>query len=139
VGSAGGLVDATTGGGDVRIGPVAGSVHTGTGAGNVEVTVVDAGGEPQTVEVRSGNGRVVVVLPAGFAGSVDLETAYTRGVEPTTITAPWTLERTTSDWDDREGWGEGTPRRYVRARGTVGSGGGHLKVKTVNGDVVIRR
>ena len=27
---------------------------------------------------------------------------------------------------------------YVRATGTIGSGGGLLKVKTVNGDVIVR-
>ena len=138
VGPAGGDVDATTGGGSIRVGPVAGSVRAGTGAGDVEVTLVDADGEPQSVEVRSGNGKVTIVLPEGFDGEVNLETAYTRRVQPTTIDAPWQLERSVSDWSDREGWGEGTPRRYVRARGTVGGGRGLLKVKTVNGDVVVR-
>ena len=137
VGRAGGSVEASTGGGNIRIGPVAGSVRAGTGAGDVEVTLVDADGEPQTVEVHSGNGRVTIDLPAGFGGEIDLETAYTRNLRPTTINAPWQLERSVSGWSDREGW-EGTPRRYVRARGTVGSGRGLLKVKTVNGDIVVR-
>ncbi len=134
VGRAGGSVEASTGGGSIRLGPVAGDVRAGTGAGDVEVTVVDAGGEPQSVVVKSGHGRVVIDLPAGFDGRVELETAYTRNVEPTRIEAPWQLERSTSDWSDREG----TPRRYVRATGTVGSGRGLLKVKTVNGDVIVR-
>jgi hypothetical protein len=134
VGRAAGRVDASTGGGSIRIGPVAGSVRAGTGAGDVEVTLADAGGEPQTVEVRSGKGRIVVEVPPGFAGEIDLETAYTRNVDPSRIDAPWPLQHSLSDWDAREG----TPRRYVRARGTVGSGQGLLRVKTVNGDVVVR-
>jgi len=138
VGRAGGSVEASTGGGRIRIGPVAGSVRAGTGAGDVEVTLIDADGEPQRVEVRSGQGRVVIDLPADFDGRVDLETAYTRDVDPTRIEAPWQLERSTSDWSDREGFGEGTPRRYVRAKGTVGGGRGSLRVKTVNGDVIVR-
>jgi hypothetical protein len=138
VGRGAGSVDASTGGGSIRIGPVAGSVRAGTGAGDVEVTLIDGGGEPQTVEVSSGHGRVVIQLPAGFDGRVDLETAYTRNVDPTRIEAPWPLERSISDWSDREGFGEGTPRRYVRASGTIGGGRGLLRVKTVNGDVIVR-
>src|SRR6185436_15092558 len=134
VGRAGGSVEASTGGGSIRIGPVAGSVRAGTGAGDVEVTLIDAGGESQSVEVKSGNGRVVIELPADFDGRVDLETAYTRTVDPTRIEAPWQLERSTTDWSDREG----TPRRYVRASGTIGGGSGRLRVKTVNGDVIVR-
>jgi beta-lactamase regulating signal transducer with metallopeptidase domain len=134
VGRAGGSVEASTGGGSIRLGPVAGDVRAATGAGDVEVTVIDAGGEPQSVVVTSGHGRVVIDVPAGFDGRVELETAYTRNVDPTRIEAPWPLERSTSDWSDREG----TPRRHVRATGTVGSGQGLLKVKTVNGDVIVR-
>ena len=134
VGRAGGSVEASTGGGSIRLGPVAGDVRASTGAGDVEVTVVDAGGQPQNVVISSGHGRVVIDLPAGFDGRVELETAYTKDVDPTRIEAPWQLERSTSDWSDRQG----TPRRYVRATGTIGSGGGLLKVKTVNGDVIVR-
>ena len=65
VGRSAGLVDATTGGGDIEVGPVAGSVHAGTGAGSVKVTLADAKGEEQNVEVRSGTGAVTIVLPAG--------------------------------------------------------------------------
>jgi beta-lactamase regulating signal transducer with metallopeptidase domain/DUF4097 and DUF4098 domain-containing protein YvlB len=135
VGRSAGLVDASTGGGDVTIGPVAGSVRAGTGAGRVEVTLVEAGGEEQSVEIKSGNGRVLLVLPAGFDGTIELETAYTERHGPTRITAPWELQRTLSDWESDYG----TPRRFVRARGTVGNGrGGYVRVKTVNGDVEVR-
>ncbi|HEV8629983.1 MAG TPA: M56 family metallopeptidase, partial [Thermoanaerobaculia bacterium] len=111
VGASTGLVDAGTGGGDVTIGPVAGSVRASTGAGEVQVTLADAGGEGQTVEVKSGSGRVVIMLPADFDGAFELETAYTRSFgRETRITTPWALTRETTDWDDRQG----TPRRYVR-------------------------
>ena len=133
---AAGEIDATTGGGDIDIGPVAGSVRASTGAGRVEVTLVDAAGAAQSVEVTSGNGAVVIVLPPGFAGRIDLETAYTqRFGRATRITAPWELQRETTDWENRYG----TPRRFVRARGKVGSGGGLLRVRTVNGDVEVRQ
>lgn len=135
VGRSAGLVEAHTGGGDITIGPVAGSVRATTGAGRVEVTLADARGEEQSVEISSGNGAVVLILPAGFDGTIDLETGYTEDHGPTTITTPWGLRTTTSGWESRYG----TPRRLVRARGTAGSGGGgHVTVRTTNGNVEVR-
>ena len=135
VGRSAGLVDASTGGGDVTIGPAAGSVRASTGAGRVQVTMVDAGSEEQTVEVKSGSGAVVIELPAGFDGTLDLETAYTRSFgRATRIDAPGELTRETTGWDDRYG----SPRRYVRARGKLGTGRGLVRVVTVNGDVEVR-
>jgi hypothetical protein len=135
VGRGGGLIKATTGGGDIEIGPVAGSVTARTGAGEVHVSLSPTEHE-QEVTVVSGLGRVIVDLPASFDGRFELETAYTRPKSPTRIECPWPLEHEpTTDWDSRKG----TPRRYVRAHGTVGQGKGLVRVYTVNGDVVIRR
>ncbi len=136
VGRGAGLVAVSTGGGDIEVGPVAGSVRAGTGAGRVEITLEDARGGEQTVDVRSGSGAVLLVLPSGFRGTFDLETAYTESFgRATRITVPWELQRQTTGWDDHEG----TPRRYVRARGDVGGGGGRVRVKTVNGDIEVRQ
>ena len=41
----------------------------------------------------------------------------------------------TKDWDSSEG----SPRRYVRARQVVGGGDNIIRVRTVNGNVVLRR
>ena len=136
VGRAAGLVDASTGGGDVEIGPVAGSVRAGTGAGDIHVTLADAGGERQTVDLTSGSGKMIVELPAGFDGAIELETAYTESHGTTRIDSAWELQREpVTEWDGREG----TPRRYVRARGVLGNGRGLVRVKTVNGDIELRR
>jgi hypothetical protein len=131
------LVEATTGGGDIDIGPVAGSVLAGTGAGEVQMTLVDAHGQEQRVEIASGSGRVVIELPASFDGEFDLETAYTENHRRATrIESSWDLEQLpATDWDDRHG----TPRRYVRARGAAGNGRGFVQVRTVNGDIVVRK
>jgi len=137
VGRSAGLVDASTGGGNVEIGPVAGSVRAGTGAGDIHVTLADAGGERQTVDVSSGSGKMIVELPAGFDGAIELETSYTESHgRATRIESAWQLQQEpTTDWDDREG----TPRRYVRARGVLGNGRGLVRIKTVNGDIELRR
>jgi beta-lactamase regulating signal transducer with metallopeptidase domain/DUF4097 and DUF4098 domain-containing protein YvlB len=139
IGRAGGLVEAKTGGGDIEIGPVAGSVHAGTGGGNIHVIVADAGGREQTVELTSGNGRMILELPPGFDGTVELETAYTNNHRggATRIESAWDLQRSaTSEW---ESLGGQTPRRYVRAKGKIGNGRGLVRVRTVNGDIELRR
>jgi hypothetical protein len=135
IGRSAGEVIAHTGGGDIRIGPLAGSAEAHTGAG--EVTLDFSGVRTPSADVTSGNGRVVITLPADFSGTLDLETAYTDNLgHRTAIQSDWPLTTTeTSQWDGRNG----TPRKYVRARQTIGNGGGVITVQTVNGDVVIRR
>ena len=136
VGRAGGDVEATTGGGDIDIGPVVGSVVASTGAGTVHVRLDDAPGKEQTVEVSAGVGRIVVELPEGFDGEFDLETAYTKKHGQARIDSSWKLEHeATTNWDDSEG----TPRRYVRAHGIAGRGRGRVHIRTVNGDIIVKR
>ena len=91
-----------------------------------------------SITISTGKGEVVIELPADVAATFALETAYTdkhRG--KTRIENDWDLPVTETDtWDDRQG----TPRKYVRASGTVGGGGPLIKVHAVNGDIkVIRR
>jgi hypothetical protein len=137
VGRAAGTVAITTGGGDIDVGPVAGSVWAGTGSGSLTVRLADPHGEKQTVDIASGTGRVILELPAKLDARFDLETAYTDNLGHTTsINSAWNLQQTrTQAWDDTHG----TPRRYVRASGTAGSGRGLIRVRTVNGDIEVRR
>jgi hypothetical protein len=80
---------------------------------------------------------MILTLPRDFAGRFELETAYTENFgRATRINSDWNLEReTTTNWDSREG----TPRRYVRANGTIGSRDGLVRIRTVNGDIEVRR
>jgi len=137
VGAAGGDVSAKTGGGPIELGPVAGSVRASTGAGLVHVRLTDAGGRRQDVDVWSGTGRVILELPRTLDATFDLETAYTRSNGgPTRIHSDFSLDHSeTTNWDPTQG----TPRRYVRAKGVSGSGRGHVQVRTVNGDIEVRR
>ena len=136
VGRSAGTVEASTGGGDVTVGPVAGSVVAGTGAGTIRV-IVDRAREPQIIEATSGSGRIIIELPSDFDGRLELETAYTRTHEERArIDSDWDLERDPlTDWENRYG----TPRRFLRARAVLGRGTGRVVVRTVNGDIEIRR
>jgi hypothetical protein len=135
IGASGGEVYAMTGGGDIDIGPATGSVEAHTGAGDVTIELKGAGAH--SVNATSGRGQVVLVVPRDLDATLELETAYTNNLgHKTRIIIDVPLQTTeTSDWDGREG----TPRRYVRARQTVGRGGAVIRVRTVNGDVILKR
>lgn len=135
VGNSSGDVSVDTGGGDITLGPVAGSAKASTGKGDVTITLI--GPDGHSVNVRSGTGKVTLILPTNLSAVLDLETAYTENFgRRTRIISDWSLSPTeSSSWDD----GQGTPRKYVRARQTIGRGGSVIRVRTVNGDVVVQR
>ena len=137
IGPSGGEVYAWTGGGPIDIGPATGSVEAHTGGGDVTIELRGAGAH--SVDVSSGRGQVTLVLPRDLNATLDLETAYTNNFgHKTRIVSDVPLQTTeTANWDDSQG----TPRRYVRARQTVasGTGGGVIRVRTVNGDIVLKR
>ncbi len=137
VGPSKGFIEASTGGGDVDIGPVAGSVKAETGAGSVRIWITDATGAERLIDVTSGSGAVVLELPPDLAARFELETAYTTSFgRRTRIESDWALEQEeTSEWDDTQG----TPRKYVRAFGRIGGGSGLIRVRTVNGNITVRR
>jgi len=135
IGPSAGEVYASTGGGPIEIGPASGSVEAHTGAGNVIITLT--GGGPHAVDVTSGKGQVELIVPADLSATLELESAYTNNLgHETRIESDWPLTITsTKDWDSSEG----TPRKYVRSRQTIGRGGPVIRVRTVNGNVVLRR
>jgi beta-lactamase regulating signal transducer with metallopeptidase domain/DUF4097 and DUF4098 domain-containing protein YvlB len=136
IGSSRGSLDATTGGGRIELAAVGGDAKATTGAGEVTISVVNTDGTEHSIEVHSGSGRVILELPASIDARFDIETAYTERHGATKVQSDFPVEvNETTEWDGRNG----TPRRYVRATGTSGSGRGLIRVRTVNGDVVIRR
>jgi beta-lactamase regulating signal transducer with metallopeptidase domain len=134
IGPSGGEVYAQSGGGSIDIGPATGSVEAHTGAGDVRIELQGAGAH--SVDVTSGKGEVVLVVPRDLNAILELETAYTDNLgHKTRIVSDLPVQTTeTADWDGSKG----TPRRYVRARQTVGRGGGVIRVRTVNGDIVLK-
>ena len=134
IGSAGGAVYAQTGGGDVQIGPTRGSVTAITGAGDVSIDFRGGG----SVDVGAGVGRVTITAPSDLNANLELVSGYTKNFRggKTRIISDWPVNVTeTSEWDDSQG----TPRRYVIVRQQIGSGGPLIKVKTTNGDIVLRK
>jgi len=130
---AGRFVDATTMGGDVVLEAVDGWVKATTYGGDVEVTLVGSGGD---VEITSMSGDVVLTLPAGFSAEFDLELAYTKGSrQDYEIITDLNLQRSQkNEWDHSHG----SPRKYIRATGTVGGGEYKVKIRTINGDIRVK-
>lgn len=127
------FVRAKTLGGDIHIESVDGWLDATTLGGDIEATVVGSGGD---ISLTSLSGDIILHVPAGLAFDIELQIAYTKGSSKSyEIDTPFKLaQSTTSEWD----YGHGSPRKYIRASGSVGGGGGHkLKIETMNGNIRI--
>jgi hypothetical protein len=135
IGHSRGAVSAETGGGDIDLGDAEGAAEAMTGAGNVSINLVGEGAHP--VNITSGKGDVELVLPSDANATLDLETAYTEHYgKHTKIKGDWSLDVTeTQEWDSSHG----TPRKYVRVKQKIGKGGPLIRIRTVNGDIRIKR
>ena len=135
IGRSAGEVFARTGGGRISIGPASGSVVASTGAGDIVVTF--EGGGAHSADITSGHGAAQLTLPSDISATLILESAYTNNLgHKTRIESDYPLTTTeTEDWDASAG----TPRRYVRSRLVLGKGDGVIRVRVVNGNVVVRR
>lgn len=130
-------VELSTGGGSMEIGRAKGSVSAGTGAGDIHLVLAKSNERDRDVKLWSGNGTIVIELENGVGVDLDLETAYTEGYKRTThIRSDVPVDiRADDEWDITHG----TPRKYLRARAVHGDGSVHVLVRTVNGDIVIKR
>jgi hypothetical protein len=125
-----------TGAGNIEAGPASGSLVAVTGLGDVTLRV-DKLADDDSVFVRSGTGRVVVELPHGFMGELDLQTGFTAFLQrETRIETDWGLPSTVTPDFVANG---GTPQKYVTLRTKLGAGGQRVVVRTTNGDIFIRR
>jgi len=130
-----GVVRAQTGGGNIEISSAEGSAAAVTGAGDVSINLVGESAHP--VNVSSGKGNIDLILPKDANATLDLETAYTKNYgKHTQIKGDWPLTVVeTDEWDSSQG----TPRKFVRVKQTIGKGGPVIRVRTVNGDIRIKR
>jgi hypothetical protein len=139
IGAVGGKASFTTGGGNVRIMNASDDLTVATGVGSVEISVIGAGA--RNISVATSLGRAVIELPANLDARLDIESGYTGGHgKPVFGEVPKIESDFPVNLSEREGRnGNGTPRWYVTASGTIGSGRGLIKIRTNHGDVVIRR
>jgi DUF4097 and DUF4098 domain-containing protein YvlB len=132
-----GPVDVWTGGGDIEVDANDGGIKAFTGAGTIEVRVdQDPGLDTQPLELQSGYGDVVLELPAGFSGKLDLEVMYTRSSDQNyQIVSDIPLQL-----DESQRWiiENGQQKKYVRGSGITGGGSRLVRVRTSNGNIIVR-
>lgn len=117
--AAGGPVRASSGNGDVFVNATNGPVNASSGNGDLRITMRRLAGD-EDLEFSTGNGRVLLDLPADFSAEVEASTGNGR----VTTDFPITIQ------------GRVTP---TRLRGTIGNGGRRLRISSGNGSLEIRR
>lgn len=129
------FVDAKTMGGNIDIASIEGWVKAVTMGGDVDVRVVGEGSDGADIHLESMGGDIRLIVPPGFGMELDIELAYTkRHVGKHDIRTDVPFQRSESpNWIDDHG----SPRKIIYGTGTVGDGRHKVKIRTINGDVVI--
>jgi len=138
VGRAAGFVKAKTMGGDIELEAIDGWIEATTMGGDIEARMVgDVASGDRHVELTSMSGDVELIVPAGLSMAIDVELAYTKNSSKDyEIESDFDLEISeTSDWSHE--WG--SPRKVIRGKATLGGGEHKVKIRTVNGDVVLKK
>lgn len=136
--SAGNFVKANTMGGDIEVGAVDGWVDVSTMGGDVDVRMT---GDPKQgkrdVEISSMGGDITLVVPEGLSMEFDIDLQFSKGKEGRyRIESDFPMERKeTADWEGH--WGN--KHRHIRGTGAVGGGDHLVRIKTVNGNITIKK
>jgi DUF4097 and DUF4098 domain-containing protein YvlB len=134
IGRASQFVFATTMGGDILMESVEGEVKATTMGGDIEVNVVGSSGD---ISLTSMSGILTLSLPSSFSGTFEIELDYTRNSNRNyEILSDFPLSQQESDeWD----MSQGSARRTIFGSGTTGSGQYKVKLKTINGNIIIKK
>jgi DUF4097 and DUF4098 domain-containing protein YvlB len=131
------FVDAQTGGGDIYIQVESGWVKARTGAGDVDIKIETDTKKDGDVTVFTGTGDVSVTVPSGFSMELDIDLGYTRNSnQDYRIISDFDFdEERTQEWDSDHG----SPRKHIYGTGEINGGRHLIKIRTVNGDVRIKK
>jgi DUF4097 and DUF4098 domain-containing protein YvlB len=132
-----GSVDAGTMGGKIRIGEAHGAVKASTMAGDIKARVVGSSPRERDIELSSNSGTIELIVPKDFPMDVKITLAYTRDSSRNyqVVDSIGLIQQATDEWD----LSQGNPRKYIRAKGRVGSGLNHVTIKTIDGDVILKQ
>jgi DUF4097 and DUF4098 domain-containing protein YvlB len=132
-----GPVDATTMGGKITIASVNGSLKATTMAGDIKAHVVGASTSERDIDISSMAGTVELIVPKDFPMDVRITLAYTKDAsrEYQIVDSVGLTQQTSDDWDRSIG----SPRKFIRAKGRIGSGLNQVTIKTINGDVILKQ
>jgi DUF4097 and DUF4098 domain-containing protein YvlB len=131
-----GSVDATTMGGGITISAAEGQVKATSMGGGITVREVGTSSQERDIHLISKGGTIELTVPKDFPMDVKITLAYTRTDRQYHIVQHAGLDvHESSEWDHSEG----TPRKYIRAGGIVGTGLNRVTIETVNGDVILNQ
>ena len=130
-------IDAGTMGGKITLAEVNGSIKASTMSGEIKAHMVGSSTGRRDIDLSSKAGTIVLVVPKDFPMEVKITLAYTRnaGDHFRIIDHIGLTQKESEDWDTSKG----TPRKYIRAMGRVGSGLNHVTIDTINGDVILKQ
>lgn len=136
--SAGKYARAKTMGGDIEIGAIDGWVKATTMGGDIAVTMVgDPDDGKRDVELKSMGGDIELEVPEGLSMEFDIELAYTKNSRRSyRIESDFDMKiEETKEWESK--WGQ--KRKYIYGTGSVNGGEHKITIKTVNGNIYIRK
>ena len=136
--SAGEYARAKTLGGDIEIRAIDGWAKAKTLGGDITVRMVgDPGRGKRDVELESLGGDIELIVPAGLSMEFDIELSYTKSGEgKCRIESDFDMKiNETKEWERK--WGQ--KRRYIYGTGSVNGGEHRIKIKTMNGNITIRK
>ncbi|MBD3223882.1 MAG: hypothetical protein GF313_04085 [Caldithrix sp.] len=132
-------VKAKTMGGDINIDEVDGWVKATTMGGDINIKMVGDGQKgKRDVYISSMGGVIDLTLPANISADFDVKLTYTRdSSQDFEIDSDFdmTIEEESDEWSYRNG----SPRKVIRGKGSVGGGKNTIHIETINGDVRIKK
>ena len=145
VNSVGKFLDAETMGGDIEVKEIDGWIKAKTMGGDVNVKMVGNPNEgKRDVSLQSMGGDITLAVPAGLSMDIEIEIAYAKERKAESddefnkvkIVSDFPVkEERTKEWDNSKG----SPRKYVYGTGSINGGKNKIKIKTINGNVYLKK
>ncbi len=141
VNKAGEFADAETMGGDIEIKEIDGWVKAKTMGGDINVYMSGNAAEgKRDAMLTSMGGDIILTVPEKLAMNIDIEIAYTKDsrkdFDDCKIVSDFSVKQERStEWDRSKG----SPRKYITATGSTGDGKNKIKIRTINGNVYLKK
>jgi DUF4097 and DUF4098 domain-containing protein YvlB len=132
-------VRAVTKGGNIILRNIRGNIDAQTYSGNIEAELLPLLDEKkyQRCNLVSKSGDVVLHVPESFEAYIDIKLAYTKNTtKQFKIDSDFDLDiEETPEWD----FSDGTAKKYIYGKGKIGSGRHSIQIRTVNGDIHLKK
>ncbi len=129
---------AKTSGGNIVIKEIDGKVEAKTSGGNIEVKMLNNWDGAHDAELATAGGEVTLYVPADMGMDFDVRLEITKnGREDYKINSDFDIDISEGDWATSES--SRNSRKKITGTGKVGNGKSRINIKTVNGDINIKK